>query len=293
MDSTLAIFVHLHKTAGTTLLDQVFPKQYGKSEALHLHGVYDLDECAREYNLDECASEYKSLPQRQQSCIRLITGHFAFGLHERIDRTCSYFTMLRRPLDRVHSLYFFLRDMDLGRVYLENHGISYSLLPTSVSEFAHSGLFMNVDNGQVRALSGVGDSVPYGEVSERHYPQAVEALDKHFNVVGLTERFDESLLLTAHTYQWKNVYYVRTNTNQDKPSLRSLSASDQDAIERYSHWDQKLYEYAEERLEKQLSSCDGLRSLSRFQWVNRNIYKPANLLYSTVRRAKHKLVSFL
>lgn len=44
-------------------------------------------------------------------------------------------------------------------------------------------------------MSGVEKSVPFGKVTREMLEQAKENLMCHFKVIGLTERFDESMML--------------------------------------------------------------------------------------------------
>jgi hypothetical protein len=82
---------------------------------------------------------------------------------------------------------------------------------------------------------------------------AKENLRTHFSVVGLTDRFDETLLLLRKAYGWRNVTYVRRNVAVGRPTVEDLSPATVEAVTRCNRFDLELYRYAQELLERQIS----------------------------------------
>ena len=89
------IFLHIPKTAGTTL-HHIINRQYRQRQLY----VYDN---SREDALDA----FINLSPQTKASLKLIRGHLSYGLHEHLPGTHSYFTFLRDPVDRVLSHYYY------------------------------------------------------------------------------------------------------------------------------------------------------------------------------------------
>jgi hypothetical protein len=96
-------------------------------------------------------------------------------------------------------------------------------------------------------------------------------LRDHFAVVGLTERFDETLLLLKRELGWRRHSYMRHNVTARRPKKRALSEAALNSILGANQLDIELYQYAkglfEERVRQQGPSFN--RELNRFRSVNR------------------------
>ncbi|MGM1034210.1 MAG: sulfotransferase family 2 domain-containing protein [Bacillota bacterium] len=96
-ESLLDIFMHIPKTGGTTL-NELFKKQYKLNE------IFDHDSFQKKMmKMDE-------LTEVEKRNIKAIAGHYLYGIHQEFSRPFNYFTMLRDPVDRVISSYYFLKD---------------------------------------------------------------------------------------------------------------------------------------------------------------------------------------
>ncbi len=93
------IFHHIAKTAGTSMR-RVVKANYKRGELLELYGP-------NRGSVDWYNDYYHSLPFRRKATIRCIAAHSAHYLIPVIDRPFSVFSLLRDPVDRVISLYFF------------------------------------------------------------------------------------------------------------------------------------------------------------------------------------------
>ena len=86
--------------------------------------------------------------------------------------------------------------------------------------------------------------------------------------VGVTERFDESLLVFRHTLGWErdDVYYLPRLVNPHRPAATELSAAVRSVIAERNRFDLALYEWAAARFDEQaqglgdeLTELDSLR----------------------------------
>ena len=64
--------------------------------------------------------------------------------------------------------------------------------------------------GQLGAISGDLDT-PFGACTSDMLERAKRHIEERFSFVGITERFDESLVLLRRTFAWKPPYYVAAN----------------------------------------------------------------------------------
>jgi hypothetical protein len=83
-----------------------------------------------------------------------------------------------------------------------------------------------------------------------------------FGIVGLVERFDESLLLMKKRYGWGDVSYRKRKVASDRPGREDLSRALLRKIEERNRLDTDLYEYGQMRLNRELSAADLSRELT-------------------------------
>ena len=77
-------------------------------------------------------------------------GHMGFGLHDYLPQGASYITMLRDPIDRIVSHYYYVLQNQGHYLHKEVAGKGLSL-----EQFADSALSTELDNGQTRVLAGL------------------------------------------------------------------------------------------------------------------------------------------
>ena len=101
-DPTL-LFMHIAKTGGTSVRRSL-ANAYDKRERAF---VYDPGDLRGAVSRDQ----FPELPAEVRARLRLVIGHFPFGLHAYIDRPFRYVTVVRDPVDRVVSLYYHYRNL--------------------------------------------------------------------------------------------------------------------------------------------------------------------------------------
>jgi len=261
------VFLHIGKTGGTTLR-RVLRRQYPESEMMVVR--------ARARPREETLADFAELPEAERARPRLILGHTVFGLHELVPRPSTYITLLRRPVSLVLSQYGFVRRTPGHRHHQAAQGMG-------LEEYLASGLAQEMNNSQTRALAGAVD-VPYGENPPELLELAKRNVEEHFRVVGLTERFDESLVLFGLAFGWSRLSYVRANVASKRvvPSPAGLAE-----IERLNALDLELYDWAERRLQ---ATIDGeprfAAAYARFERRNR-LYQPWGKVTYTLPKRLH------
>ena len=194
----------------------------------------------------------KALPAAERDQLQLIKGHFPYGIHEHLSQPFDYITMLRDPVERMVSHYYFV--LRTPHHYLYETVTSKKI---GLNEYVLGGLSEELDNGQVRLISGIGRRIPYGQCSRKWLEVAKENLERRFSFVGLAERFDETILLIARKFGWKDPYYIRQNVTENRPAVKDVPMHVIDAIKKVSALDLELYSFAQSIFRKTLRRRSG------------------------------------
>ncbi|MEB3212971.1 MAG: sulfotransferase family 2 domain-containing protein [Leptolyngbyaceae bacterium] len=224
------IFLHVMKTGGTSLfriLEQNYPSQhtfhFGNQEGRTLEDFDNL-----------------SLETRDR--LKLIHGHLEFGFHHHLSQPCRYITMLREPINRVVSLYYFLYQNPPRR---PPEGPPCETL----RDFLELGV-LGVDNNQTRRIAGeISNHYPFGECTADLLDIAKENLSK-FLFVGITEQFDESLIVLRRKLGIDKILYFPVRSNSRKPKLETVDPRDIEHIKAFNQLDIELYQFGNELLEQ-------------------------------------------
>jgi hypothetical protein len=256
MHDETAIFVHIPKTAGTTIhhiIDRQYPQHVRHWIKRHNIGV----------------EEFKSQSPAYRAQLRMVRGHIPYGLHEYIPGPATYFTILRQPIERLVSYYYFVRREP--EHYLHDYANTQGV---TLQRYVESRASLQTDNFQTRLISGIWTEVGYGECDQETLALAKHNLAEHFAVVGLTDQFDETLLLLKHAFSWRNVFYRRQNVTQGRPRREMLSAETLAVLREHNQLDLDLYAYAKELFKSQVREQGASFALAvrTFQNVNRWIH---------------------
>ena len=248
------VFLHIPKTGGRTL-SQVILRQYDPGSVFTI-GL----------PVDKSIREFKNLPENRRAQIRLLEGHMPFGLHTYLPHPSTYFSFMRDPVDRVVSIYYYI--VSTPQHYLHERLTARKM---SFEDFINAGMTTEVDNGQTRLLSGEGFSLPYGECTSELLDAARRNIESNFCLVGITERFDQALLVLRRIFSWRNAYYVKKNVAKNRPMRSAISAESIRAIEANHELDLQLYDWVKRRFDERADvlSQSFQKELQLFRLVNR------------------------
>jgi len=216
------IFLHVPKAAGSTL-NRLIECEYPLFEMYSIDPVFDRWSWAH----------LQCLSKRRLGKIRVFKGHMLFGLHAILPQPATYITVLREPVDRVLSSFFFMRSYKLHPLYWRFKRENWTL-----EDFVRRS---PRDNVQCKILAGVEYAKPF---TAEIYEIAKENLRRYFSVVGLAERFEESLALMKLRFGWKLQRYSSFNVSRTRPRKGDVPRSTLDLIEEKNSFDISLYEYA-------------------------------------------------
>ena len=244
------IFIHIPKTAGTTL-HKIITQQYSPKS---IHIRHDSE--------GETSTEWREeIRQKSQTSPTLILGHLSVGLHETFP-TARYITCLRDPVSRIISHY---RHAHSDSTHYLHHAIVSEKL--SLSQYASSGLSGELSDGMTRMLSGISD-FHKGEVTEETFAHAVSNLENLFTGIIPSERFDEGILLLARDLGWKTPYYLSRKIGRN-PYRPPADPETVRSIEEHNQYDRRLYDLFSERFAQRADSEPNLpRQLARFRKLN-------------------------
>jgi hypothetical protein len=265
-DYDTLVFLHIPKTAGTTLR-KIIERQYQHKGILEVYNKQLLDRLELE-GLDIV----RGVPLDDT---RLLVGHIAFGWHRYLGLgRAAYVTMLRDPVDRVVSLYYYVREDP--RMPLHDAVRSGRV---SIEDYLGKGMDPEASNGQTYWLSG-------GLTTEDALGWAKHNIDRFIPVVGIQERFDESLILLKKAFLWRWVYYSKRNVVLSRPRLGDLPDRVIRLISERNQLDLELYDYARKRFESQVQ-CEGVgfqEEVARFKALNRTYGKLVSMAQASSPR---------
>jgi len=234
MASPPVAFVHIAKTAGGTL-HHIGVAQYPDRQ------VVRLSEDARDHPVQLADPDVR----RRLDDAQFVSGHMSVDMERWIGRPVQLLTMLRDPVERVVSHYFWMRDLAKG----DSPAKDMARSGTTLADYVREPAVAELENGQVRQLAG---GLAYGSmpvdrpVSDDDVARAVANLDRA--VVGLQERFEESIARICQQFGWVLPDRRKDrNVNRSRPSLADLPRAQVAAVEASAEPDRALYTAAVER----------------------------------------------
>jgi len=226
-------FTHIKKTAGTSMKRSVFGPHVPKKRCHQFNGYRSALAAVGVFNLVE--------------------GHYPYGVHHFYGvEQPRYFVMLREPIDRAVSQYYFIK-----RCTSPTHthpNLEYAE-ETNLVEFYSQPGFQNV---QTRAVAGllseyVGRYISLNEnLRKMVLRRAKRNLIERYEAFGLKERFEESVRLFADCLDVQPKWSKQRHKNTlDRPSVEDLDENIRHSLRQSNDLDAKLYEFACDRFDAQ------------------------------------------
>ena len=265
------MFVHIPKTAGTTFV-LILGRLFKWNKTLSYYSAQ-----GRKNHVDFSAA-YKNK-------FDLSYGHIPFIPDQGLERGIEYFTFLRKPRERLLSGYKYLKgDKDHGIEKATAVADTYLL-----KDFLKQGVIKNFDNLMVRYLSNNIEKA-YLEINEADLELAIKNFDTYFQIFGLTEYFNESLVLLSDYMKWAPLYYVKENKSSFK--AEELDEETEKLIEACNKYDEVLYKHAHAKFLKMMADKRGVldKGLEELKKGNEkykliiSFHNKSSLLYSYIRR---------
>lgn len=221
-------FMHIVKTAGTALRNAV-SQNFRPSETAMLY--WDPPGIAE--------SDVKLMPARERAELKLVFGHFPYGIHRDLVAPYTYATFVRHPIARVISYYHHAIRMNMPHAF---EGERRLTLP----EMLEAGTNADMDNTMVRKFAGLQDwDLPCGGVTRDIYELAVENAGREFSFIGFQEHAEQDFPALFKFFGWDEPHagwaVERANDGGYTSSLDER-AEWVKAIVKFDAWDLLLYE---------------------------------------------------
>lgn len=257
--SPFAILLHIEHTGGMTMKD-VLHRQYPRG------GFYNAKR-------GKPFQHFMNLPAEQRGAYQAMIGHVFYGVHTLIPRPSVYHTWLRNPAERLLSTYHYAgrkTESPLHKAYVSGE--------LRFEDFIEMPWYHHV---QLSRIVGVPSEQFTRYQVQNITPDSLVMAKQHlldgFGVVGLTERYDETLLLLAKALGWKKPpYYVRRNSHTKVNKAESIAPHLRRRIEQLAADEIELYTWVRERFEEHLKDLgsDFQREVESFREGNArfNVY---------------------
>lgn len=268
----IIIFQHLSKTAGSTLA-KILIRNLPAHEQLAVAPDSRISALGT-WSTATVKDALKKLVPGQVEKIRFVGGHLGYGVHTILPKPARYISILRNPVDRVLSGFF----------YSINAHIKATGEHVSLEEYVfrkrHYDLGLN--NHQTRVISGIDDLDPSGNITtgnsrpltDSDYLIAAYNLKNHYLLAGITEHFDEFLLVLAKKLQWSPndiIYTKRENVSTNRPMTADIPRHIVEEIEKHNTYDIQLHRLAKDLFKKEIEKYGSSfsKDLENFHAANR------------------------
>ncbi|NQV55355.1 MAG: sulfotransferase family 2 domain-containing protein [Rhodospirillales bacterium] len=184
-DEPFYLFLHIHKTAGTTLR-YIVDQQFGPENVITYCNQPSIQLLE---NLDAMLTTHPNY--------RAVIGHFKYGLHKKVSGPTRYITFLRHPVARTISQY--KESLINQRERLE--GSDGKIMSLAESVAANPEYYSDYQANYL-----VGDDFQPSPVNTLS-GAALDNLGDNFAAVGLVEYFDQSVALMSAKLGWEPAEY--------------------------------------------------------------------------------------
>lgn len=275
-DHPTVIFLHIGKTGGSTLR-KILRRNFSRLDVLAVR-VPKRDDVLRPRREDSL-SVLAAVPEQIRRRAKLVDGHMIFGAHELLPGPSTYITILRSPVALSISQFRYVQRTPGHRL----HEI-VSSRQMSIEDYVREGVSLEVDNSQTRVLSG-DVSTPFGECSDGMLETAKRHIEQRFSVVGLTERFDESVVLLGKTFGWSRLAYVPVKVAPKKARAERVDPRTIRLLEELNRFDLELYRYAAQRFQETIAADPSFEDAFRRFHRAQALYRPwGTITYTLPRR---------
>lgn len=223
------------------------------------------------------------VPPEHVATARVIAGHIPFGAERALGIAAESITVLRHPIERLVSFYFYVRRRG------PEHAL-FRYASGSFADFAASDYY-ELHNDMTRQLSGREPDAEALGVAKHNLVHELTAF-------GTDDRFDESLLLFKRALDWRTIHYRRENVTERRPTLQDMDAAALRVLERNNDLDLELWSVAQNELAARIEAQpdefhDALRRFRRRNRAYSAVVSTVRTLPMPVRRTLSRFASLV
>ena len=226
-------FTHVPKTAGTSIREATFSHAVPESRTHSFSGI--------------------RLALKNQPGFDLLTGHYPYGVHLLYSVTDPrYFVMLRDPVDRAISQYYFTK---MGDKPWYTHPDLADVKANDLVGFYRNPEYQNLQARYVAGLiwEWMGRHLSLnGLLSSTVLGRAKKHLLERYEAYGLKERFRESARIFANCAGTElSLSEERRKKTKERPAKADIPEETLRSIRELNSLDVALYEFAQDHFEMQ------------------------------------------
>lgn len=216
----LFIFTHIPKTAGGTMYKL-------------LNNIFELDEILLCFFKGD--ENLPGMSAREKNKLKLLRGHVPYGLHQHFpDRNTRYFTMLREPIDRIISLYYYVK----GK---ETHEWHEKAIKFNMLEFCEE---FKDETSNLQSFYLTKNRNP-------SFDEVKQAIINNFEFAGITDLFNESVMLMKFIFAWNDCSYRIVNRTKKRRSIDELSEKELEYLTAQNQVDIQVYDWLRNRVQQE------------------------------------------
>jgi len=159
----------------------------------------------------------------------------------------------------------------------------------SLEDYLVSGLF--ADNGQTRRLAGLVADEPCTTAT---LDIAINNIRECFSLVGVTEYYDETLMIWKRIFGWSSPLYSKQNVTKKRLRREDVPSSVIKELEDINFIDLALYKHVKDQLEFEIRNQGDkfTGQVKRFKVLNR-IYSMFSLFPTPLKRSAKRILRSL
>jgi hypothetical protein len=230
MEEKKIIYIHIPKAGGRTLL-AFFNQNYPDRVISDLH----------EKSYEELSGFSDDFIDKYS----VFAGHFGLGLHKYI-KNAKYITILRDPIDRIVSLYYYISENP-------NHPFYNVTKKQTFEEFIKNKQNIAIDNFQTRLLSA-SDIFDYRNPSiERSDLERVKEIIGNEKILSVTlDQISLFMVFLKIKFGLKQLGYSIRNITKSRPRLEEIPQYLKDYLVEKNQLDYELFDFVKGNFFKQL-----------------------------------------
>ncbi|GAB5470944.1 MAG: hypothetical protein Kilf2KO_39740 [Rhodospirillales bacterium] len=227
LEETTIIFNHVPKVGGTSLI-------------YLFHEIFGPERCFRHANRDhhtgEISPRITKIPRDELLSYRFLAGHFEFGNHRLFDRPVLYIGVVRDPLERLISDYYYSKKQ--GKLELREAANRLSLDEYVALKLEDPKSRM-VTSTHCRFLAGADTA-----------DEAIAVLDRWYLACCTSEQLDDLQRLLARLYDRPDLAPRRLNITAAAKTETEISAPLLRRLEERFREDNRLIAWIAERFDR-------------------------------------------